>query len=185
MNKEEKPAKLLWLDLEMTGLNPNTDRILEVAVIITDFRFKELGRYSSVIKHDSQLIGELLRANPFWANRSRGLKKITKECSNGRQERQVEEELIKLCEKFYSKNEPIYLAGNSIRVDRAFIDSWWPNLAGKLHYRMLDVSSFKIWWTGTGRDEFKKIEKHRALDDIRESIAELKYYTQQFDVQVL
>lgn len=177
MKPKEKPTKLLWLDLEMTGLVAQTDRILEVAAIITDFDFNELGEYHSVIKYDEAMIKKLLLTNPFWASRSDGLKQILKEISSGLDEKIVEKDLIGLCEATYLQDEPIYLAGNSIRVDRSFIDEWWPNFASKLHYRMLDVSSFKIWWTGRGNTEFKKTEKHRALDDIRESIAELKYYT--------
>lgn len=176
MKNPEIPKKLLWLDLEMTGLRPRSDRILEVAAIVADFEFNELGTYHSLIKHNQTGIQKLLQENPFWANRSDGLKKILKELGTGKPEAQVQTELIDFCKKHHQPNEPIYLAGNSIRVDRGFIDEWWPDFAKLLHYRMLDVSSFKIWWAGKGSEEFKKIEKHRALDDIRESIAELKHY---------
>ena len=77
-------------------------------------------------------------------------------------------------------NETVYLAGNSIRVDRSFIDVYMPKFAKILHYRMLDVTAFKLLWTGQGGTEYKKAKHHRALDDIRESIAELKDYNTKF-----
>lgn len=183
MKPKERPTKLCWLDLEMTGLDPKMDKILEVAVIITDFNFNELGLYHSLVKHDSKYIEDLLKSNPFWSGRSDGLKQIVKDLQSGKDEKIVEQQLIELCEKVYKNNEQIYLAGNSIRVDRGFIDNWWPSFAAKLHYRMLDVSSFKLWWTGSGGSEFVKTEKHRALDDIRESIEELKNYTAKIKVK--
>ena len=177
MKPKEKPTKLLWLDLEMTGLDASKDRILEVAVIITDFTFAEFVNYETQIKHDQTSIKRLLDKNEFWAKRPAEVKKLLAQMQMGKSENEVENKLVALVEKYFLPGEQVYLAGNSIRVDRAFIDYWWPNFANLLHYRMLDVSSFKLWWTGRGGKEFVKKENHQALDDIRESIAELKYYT--------
>lgn len=177
IKNKERPTKLMWLDLEMTGLKPESDRILEVAVIITDKNLTEIASYHSLIRHDQDYISDLLLKNPFWANRPDGLKKILKESEQGKHEQDVEADLIKLANDNFLDTESIYLAGNSIRVDRAFIDKWLPDFACMLHYRMLDVSSFKLWWLANGQSEYKKKELHRALDDIRESIAELKHYS--------
>ena len=73
-------------------------------------------------------------------------------------------------------HEPALLAGNSIHMDRQFIRHWWPNVEKRLHYRMLDVSAWKVVMIGKYGIEYEKLEKHRALDDIRESIDELEFY---------
>lgn len=183
MRLVEKPTKLLWLDLETTGLEPTSgDRILEVAALITDIGLNELASYHSLVAYeDIDEVHNILVQNPFWASRSDGLKKIIKEMPSGKPIDQVEADLVALQNEHFEPDEPIYLAGNTIRLDRDFIDYFWPEFARRLHYRMLDVSSLKLWWTANGKLEYKKIEKHRALDDIRESIAELKFYSQDID----
>ena len=175
MKKKEKPTKWFWLDLEMTGLNPTRDRIFEVAVIITDSERTELATYSATVHHDTGSFKKLIKENPVWADR--GFKEVIGRVKQGINETKIEKELITLVEKYYLPGEAVYLAGNSIRVDRSFIDSWMPNFAKFLHYRMLDVSTFKLWWVAQGGKEYKKRELHSALPDIRESIAELKYYS--------
>jgi len=87
----------------------------------------------------------------------------------------VEQDLILFVEKHFG-TEPAILAGNSIHSDKKFIERWWPGLDLKLHYRLLDVSSFKILMQGQGRGEYAKKDVHRAFDDIQASIAELQYY---------
>ena len=98
----------------------------------------------------------------------------------GKPEHEVENDLCTLVKKYFLPKETVYLAGNSIRVDRSFIDVYMPKFSKILHYRMLDVTAFKLLWTGQGGTEYKKAEHHRALDDIHESIAELKYYNTKF-----
>ncbi len=179
MSKAEAPTKFLWVDLETTGLYPEKgDRILEIAALITDVSLGEIASYHGLVKHDGAEITELLLRNPFWANRSEGLKQIIGEMKGGRPEAEVEADLMTLADKYYESDETVCLAGNTIRLDRSFIEYWMSDFAAYLHYRMLDVSSFKLWWTAHGKPEYKKQEKHRALDDIRESIAELKHYNQ-------
>lgn len=178
MKKREKPTKWLWLDMEMTGLVATKDRILEVATIITDTNFKELATYEAVIQHDENSLKNLLSANDFWSKAD--INKTLQRNNNGISEKKAEKELVMLVEKYYLPGETVYLAGNTIRADRAFIDQWMPDFAKILHYRMLDVSAFKLWWVAQGGREFTKKELHRALPDIRESIAELKYYSNTF-----
>jgi oligoribonuclease len=78
--------------------------------------------------------------------------------------------------KHFDQDEPALLAGNSIHCDRGFIRHWWPNVEKRLHYRMLDVSAWKVVMIGKYGVEYTKLEKHRALDDILESIDEMKFY---------
>lgn len=168
--RNKQPEKLLWVDLEMTGLEPSQDRIIEVGVIITDFEFNELDTYEAIIKQDLDSI-EL----DDWIKEN--LTELLTKVPSGENEQDVERKIIEMCDKHF--NGPVILAGNSIHQDRRFIRKWWPELEAKLHYRMLDVSSFKVWVMGKQGIAFRKPEQHRALEDIRGSIEELKYYIEE------
>lgn len=173
--KKVKPTKLLWVDLEMTGLEPTKDVILEVAAEVTDFSFKTLASYEARIRHKPDVVLDRMQKNNFWKefpdNRDDFLKKL----DQGKTLHEVEKELVTLVEAEFGR-EPAVLAGNSIHNDRNFIKHWWPALDLKLHYRMLDVSSFKILMQGKYGNDFEKKDVHRAFDDIQASIAELQYY---------
>ena len=177
--KKVKPTKLLWVDLEMTGLDPTKDVILEVAAEVTDFDFKTLASYEARIQHKREVVLERMQKNNFWKefpdNRDDFLRKLEK----GKSLREVEQELVALVEAEFGR-EPAVLAGNSIHNDRNFIKQWWPALDLKLHYRMLDVSSFKVLMQGKYGNEFEKKDVHRAFDDIQASIAELQHYLELF-----
>lgn len=176
MKKNLKPTKLLWLDLEMTGLDAQKHVILEVAALITDLDFNELARYEAIIKQTD----DHLDAMDEWPTKQHAKSGLTKRVKDeGRREEEVETELVELVEKHFGK-EPATLAGNSIHMDRTFIRHHWPRLEAKLHYRMLDVSSWKIIMSGKYGLDFKKQSSHRALDDIQESIAELQHYLDSF-----
>lgn len=180
MNSEEdKPNKFLWLDMEMSGLNFKEDRILEAAAIITDHQLKEIATYESTISHDESHIRPRLEADSFWGQRPEQVEQIIKDMRGGKPEKEVEKDLMTFVKKYYLPGEAIYLAGNSIRVDRAFVDYWWPDFAQLLHYRMLDVTAFKLWWLANGKQEYMAPKEHRAIDDIRRSIAELNFYAKQ------
>lgn len=172
--------KILWVDLEMTGLNPEKDKILEVAAIITDWDFNEIATFESAVKVSPKIIEERM-VGDFWdkfSNVKNSLIEQNKQSSLSSKE--VEQELISFLNEYFkediSNNEKIILAGNSIHQDRRFIRSEWKNLDELLHYRMLDVSSWKIVMNEKYHRVFAKPEEHRALDDIRGSIMELKYY---------
>ena len=173
------PAKLLWVDLEMTGLDPNKDLILEIALEVTDFNFKTLASYEAIISQPKSKVIELMSANTWWQsypeNRDNFLEKLT----YGKDLKEVEKDLINLVNEQF-QDGPVILAGNSIYNDRKFITKYWPELDIKLHYRMLDVSSFKILMQSKYSVMFEKKEVHRAFDDIQASIAELQYYLSWF-----
>lgn len=170
-----KNAKLLWMDLEMTGLDPELDRILEVAVLATDWEFREVARYEAVVYVDPGYVKERMVAQ-FWETYPEARKALQEQNETGKTQQAVEEELIEFVKEHFDGEKPVVLAGNSIHQDRKFIDREWPEFAKKLHYRMLDVSAWKIVFEGKYRKKFAKPEAHRALEDIKGSIEELKYY---------
>lgn len=169
------PTKLLWVDLEMTGLDASQDLILEIAVEVTDFDFKPLASYEARIRHPRKLVADRMKQNQWWdlypANRDDFLDNL----EGAKTSDEVQQDLVALVQAQFG-DEPAILAGNSIYADRGFIDHHWPKLAQLLHYRMLDVTAWKVVMQGKYGKEFVKKEAHRAFDDIHESIAELKYY---------
>ena len=173
--KKVIPTKLLWVDLEMTGLEPDKDVILEVAAEVTDFDFKTLASYEARIKHKREVVVSRMQKNIWWKDFPENRDEFVHKLEQGKTLHEVEKELIALVDAEFGR-QPAVLAGNSIHNDRNFIKQWWPALDLRLHYRMLDVSSFKILMQGKYKKEFEKKDVHRAFDDIQASIAELQYY---------
>lgn len=176
INKNLKPTKLLWIDLEMTGLDSDKDRIIEVAVEVTNFEFKTLASYEAVI---SQSKKALRKMNEWSKNQHKASGLTERVKKEGRDEREVARELVGFIKAEFG-DEPAILAGNSIHNDRVFIRKWWPEVEEVLHYRMLDVSSFKILMQAKYNVKFSKKDVHRAFDDIQASIAELQHYISAF-----
>ncbi len=170
-----KHAKLLWVDLEMTGLDPVEDRILEVAAIATDWDFNEIATYEAVKKVGPTLMKKRM-VGTFWDKYDDVRKALQAQNEHGKNGRIVENELLAFIEEHFNAATPIILAGNSIHQDRKFIENEWSRLNGALHYRMLDVSAWKVVFDGKYKKRFAKPEEHRAMEDIRGSIMELKYY---------
>jgi oligoribonuclease len=169
------PTKLLWLDLEMTGLDSGNDVILEVAVEVTDFDFNTLGSYDSRVKQKRATVIERMNKNVWWKDFPANRDDFLNNLEAGKELKTVEKELVAFVQKHFH-GEPAVIAGNSIHNDRLFINRWWPEFQLKLHYRMLDVSSFKVLMQGKYGENFEKQDVHRAYDDIQASIAELQYY---------
>lgn len=167
------------MDLEMTGLDPIEDRILEVAVIATDWNFKEIATYEAAKQVGSNLLETRMKVGAdFWNANPKARDALVKQNSSdsAKNGRTVENELLAFIEEHFEEGRPVLLAGNSIHQDRKFIENEWPRLNERLHYRMLDVSAWKVVFEGKYRKKFAKPEEHRALGDIRGSIEELKYY---------
>ncbi|MDO4271600.1 MAG: oligoribonuclease [Candidatus Saccharibacteria bacterium] len=171
-----KKARLLWVDLEMTGLEPSEDKITEVGVIATDFDFETVATYQTAVQVDKELMNRRMTGE-FWdkndATRQALIANSTAETAKSSAE--VQSELIDFIQRHFDTNQPIYLAGNSVYMDRKFIEKEWPELNKLLHYRLLDVSSWKIVFAEKGIS-YTKPELHRAMSDIEGSIGELKYY---------
>jgi oligoribonuclease len=179
IDKKAVPTKLLWVDLEMTGLDPENDVILEVAAEVTDFNFKTLVSYEAIVKQPKDVVVDRMQKNIWWADFPANRDEFVNKLDTGKSSSQVEQELMALVEEHIG-DEPAVLAGNSIHNDRKFIAKYWPQLDLKLHYRMLDVSAWKVFMQGKYGVNFEKKEVHRAFDDIQASIAELQHYLEWF-----
>lgn len=172
-----KKAKLLWVDLEMTGLDPVNDRILEVAAIATDWEFNELAVYEGIVHVAPELMAQRMQVSKdFWDANPAARDSLIAQNLTGKAGDTVEKELLAFLDDQFDGDKPVLLAGNSIHQDRKFIDNEWPRLSKRLHYRMLDVSAWKVVFEGKYKKRFTKSEEHRALGDIRGSILELQYY---------
>lgn len=157
----------------MTGLEPDRDKILEVAAIATDMGLNEVARYEAVVKVDERLMKSRM-VGDFWEKNHVSRDALIAQNETGKPVQEVENELLKFIDKYCTKE--LYLAGNSIHQDRKFIEREMPQLNERLHYRMLDVSAWKIYFENALKKKFVKPENHRALDDINGSIEELKWY---------
>ncbi|HSX53467.1 MAG TPA: oligoribonuclease [Patescibacteria group bacterium] len=177
--KDVVPTKILWVDLEMTGLDPVKDVILEIAAEITDFNFKTLESYEAKVQHKRDLVAERMQKNVWWKDFPANRDEFLNNLGNAKPSGEVEQDLIALVNKHFGQ-EPAVLGGNSIYNDRMFVKQWWPALDLKLHYRMLDVSAWKVFMQGKYGVKYEKKQIHRAFDDIQASIAELQHYLDWF-----
>ena len=166
-------GNLLWIDLEMSGLDEKVHHILEVAAVVTDANLKHLSEYHCVV-YQPQRVLDLM---DDWCTKTHGASGLTKAVTEkGRKLAEVETELLAFLKPSFSPNEKIILCGNSIGQDRRFIDAYMKKLAARLHYRIVDVSSFKEVFSLKWQEVFKKKNSHRAVEDIHESIRELEHY---------
>ena len=169
---------MVWMDLEMTGLNPEMDKILEIATIITDKNLNVLAEGPSMaIHHDKQTLDSMNE----WC--------IKQHAASGLSDRvlasnislaQAEAKTLAFVRQ-YAAERAVPLCGNSIHQDRRFLVRYMPQLEAHLHYRMVDVSTIKELakrWYPKLKSPAKK-GMHLAMDDVRESIAELRYYREQ------
>ncbi|MCA6954565.1 oligoribonuclease [Pectobacterium polaris] len=171
---------LIWIDLEMTGLNPDHDRIIEIATLVTDANLNVLaeGPVMAVHQSDSQLA-----LMDDWNVRTHGASGLTDRVkASNTDERAAELETLAFLQKWVPAGKsPI--CGNSIGQDRRFLFRYMPELEAYFHYRYLDVSTLKELarrWKPEILTGFKKQGTHQAMDDIRESLAELAYYRENF-----
>ena len=176
----QNEQNLIWVDMEMTGLEPETDRILEIAMIVTDKELNVLAEGPVIAVHQSD---EVLAAMDEWNTRTHGQSGLI---DRVRASQYDEAKAAAACLEFMNAWVPerqTPMCGNSIGQDRRFMVRYMPLLEAWFHYRSIDVSTLKELcrrWKPDLAKGFVKKSDHTALTDIRESINELKYYREHF-----
>ena len=174
------PDNLLWVDMEMSGLNPEIERVLEIAIVVTDSQLNMVAEAPVFVVHQSDTV---LGAMDAW-NKSTHAKSglIDRVKASARAEAEVERQLVEFLSA-YTPAGTSPMCGNTVHQDRRFMARYLPALEAFFHYRNLDVSTLKELmkrWRPDLAAGFVKHGKHEALADIHESINELKYYREHF-----
>ena len=176
----DKRNNLIWIDLEMTGLSPENDRIIEIATIVTDAQLNVLAEGPVLAVHQSDALLEGMDAWNTEHHNNSGL--VARVKASRISEMQAQAQTLDFLNEYVEPGMSP-MCGNSICQDRRFLANYMPELEAFFHYRNLDVSTLKELarrWKPEILEGFKKENKHLALDDIRESIAELQYYREHF-----
>ena len=169
-------SNLVWIDLEMTGLDPDTEKIIEIATIVTDASLKVLADGPEIAIHHP---AEVLAAMDAWNTEQHGRSGLTEQVlasTCGVEE--AEARTLEFLER-YVPPQTSPMCGNSVCLDRRFLHRYMPGLERFFHYRNLDVSTLKelcLRWAPEKARSFVKCAEHRAMQDIRGSIAELRFY---------
>ncbi|KAI1784351.1 oligoribonuclease [Ganoderma leucocontextum] len=175
---------LVWIDCEMTGLNPRTDKILEIAVLITNGNLETVDEgISYIVKTEKEVLDKM----DDWCQKTHGASGLTQACITSPHTKDfVQQQVLAYIKKWIPRDRIGVLAGNSVHVDRAFLAEEMPEVVEWLHYRIVDVSSIKELarrWYRTSKYTSQREPAHsyssllhRALDDIQGSIRELKWY---------
>ena len=167
---------LVWIDCEMTGLNPQMERIIEIAVVVTGPSLEPRIEGPVLVIHQSEeLLGKMDAWNKGTHSRSGLIEKVK---ASTLTEEHAQQQIIEFLAKYVPKGK-VPLCGNSIGQDRRFLALYMPKLEAFLHYRNVDVSTLKELakrWKPEAYTSFKKAQKHTALADVHESIEELAHY---------
>ena len=168
--------RLIWLDMEMTGLNPLADKVLELAIVVTDAYLNTIAEAPVLVVHQSD---EVLAGMDAWNTSTHGRSGLTEKVrASTLSEQDVAAHMLEFLKAYIGPNKSP-MCGNSICQDRRFMAQHMPELEKYFHYRNLDVSTLKELarrWQPKVYDGFKKATKHTALADVYESIDELKHY---------
>ena len=169
-------SHLVWIDLEMTGLDPETERIIEIATIVTDASLEVVAEGPEIAIHQP---AEALAAMDEWNTEQHGRSGLTERVlASTCAVEEAEARTVEFLERYVPpRTSP--MCGNSICLDRRFLCRYMPTLESFFHYRNLDVSTLKelcLRWAPDKAERFEKRAEHRAMEDIRGSIAELRFY---------
>jgi oligoribonuclease len=174
VKRKVHPQNLAWVDLEMTGLDPQTDVILQVALIVTNRELEPLESYVADVWQPESALESMVPFVRAMHEKTGLLARVHKsDVHLAQAERELMTRIAGWC------SYPATLCGNSVGTDKTFIDRWMPALAGFLHYRIVDVSSLKVLsqlWNPQARFSKPNEREHDALYDIENSIAELRHY---------
>ena len=179
-----RDKNLIWLDLEMTGLDITKDVILEIASVITDSQLNIIERGPHYIIHQPDELLDIMNQEVVVMHKKSGLTDLVKKSMITLEKAELE--TLQFFKKHCNPNTAL-LAGNSIWQDRNFLQKYMPSLVNYCYYRVLDISAIKEvvarWYVGNKRAKYKKKEVHRALDDVLESIEELRHFRKYFFVR--
>ena len=167
---------LIWIDLEMTGLDPNSDVIIEIATIVTDKNLNALDEGPSIVVHQPD---DVMENMDEWCTNQHGKSGLTERVKNSAISEETAENLTLAFLKQYVPDSKSPMCGNSICQDRRFLARYMPRLEDFFHYRNLDVSTLKELtnrWAPEKKMVYTKESSHLAMDDIKDSIDELKHY---------
>lgn len=168
--------RLFWVDLETTGLNPSADRILEVAVLVTNRDLDVIDESHFVVYQPP----EVLALMNEYVTQMHGSSGLTAECERSQvTESHVDDVLVQMVDDHYAAIDKVVLAGSSVHFDKRFIEAAFPKFAARLHYRIVDVSSFMEVFNRVLGHRGRRHEhavKHRAMPDIQSSLEDLKHY---------
>ncbi len=174
---KQKSEQLVWLDLEMTGLDPRRCTILEIGAVITDNELEVLEEGPAIaIRHSDKVLSGM----ESWSRYHHRKSGLTEACRESRIRLKKAEDLVLAFVQKHCKKNSALLCGNTIWQDRRFLTKYMPRLEAYVHYRMIDVSSVKElvsrWYPADHKMPREKKQTHRVMEDIYESIGELKHY---------
>jgi oligoribonuclease len=179
----KKERNLLWLDLEMTGVNADHDVILEIASCITDSQLSLIAQGPSLVTQQPATALAMMSKEVHAIHAKSGLLELVHASRISVEE--AEQATVDFLAR-YARHDELVLCGNSIWQDRSFLIRYMPRIVTYLHYRLIDVSAIKEvvrrWYPNNSHTYFKKSDNHRAFEDVQASIAELKHYRKYFFV---
>jgi len=172
------PVVLVWMDLEMTGLEPSKHVIVEIATLVTDDELNIVAEGPDLVVHQSEAALALMEPIVVEMHTKSGLLDAIRASTFSLEDAGAQ--TLEFIKQWVPESRKVPLCGNSIGMDRRFLDAYLPDIENWLHYRSIDVSSVKElvrrWYPGLTNGRPYKVGTHRALDDIRESVAELRFY---------